>query len=131
MGLTSWAGDVPRRADITVAKNYLDPDEIEALNRIVTAYLEFAELHAMSRRPMYMADWIAKLDDFLRLSDREILRHAGKVSHDAAAEQATREFDRFEAQRRTLPSPVERHFEAAVHEMKQLEKVRPRKGQRP
>ena len=84
MGLTSWSGERPRKADAIVAKNYLSPGELEALNRIVTAYLEFAELQALDRKPMYMADWIRKLDDFLRLSDREILTHAGKVSHDDA-----------------------------------------------
>lgn len=91
MGLTSWAGAVPRKTDVAIAKNYLAVEEIERLNRIVNAYLEFAELQAMDRRPMYMADWIAKLDDFLRLSDREVLRDAGKVSHDDAAAKAALE----------------------------------------
>lgn len=76
---------------MAIAKNYLAVEEIERLNRIVNAYLEFAELQAMDRRPMYMADWIAKLDDFLRLSDREVLRDAGKVSHDDAAAKAALE----------------------------------------
>ncbi len=73
MGLTSWSGDRPRKTDVGIAKNYLNQEEIEALNLIVSAYLDFAELQARSRRPMHMADWIAKLDDFLRLSDRDIL----------------------------------------------------------
>ena len=84
MGLTSWTGEVPRKAEAAIAKNYLAADELEALNRIVNAYLEFAELQALNRKPMYMGDWVAKLDDFLRLSERKILRHAGKVSHDDA-----------------------------------------------
>src|SRR5690606_16546169 len=84
MGLTSWSGGRVRKTDVGVAKNYLRADEIEALNRIVNAYLEFAELQALNRKPMYMAEWIRKLDDFLRLSDREILTHSGKVSHDDA-----------------------------------------------
>jgi hypothetical protein len=83
MGLTTWknapAGLV-RKEDISIAKNYLNEQELEALNRIVTAYLEFAELQAMNRKPMHMADWKSKLNDFLRLSDREILTHAGTVS---------------------------------------------------
>ena len=87
MGLTSWknapAGPV-RKADICIAKNYLGAEEIDALNRIVTAYLEFAELQAKSKRPMHMRDWIVKLDAFLSLSDREILTHAGKISHELA-----------------------------------------------
>jgi hypothetical protein len=85
MGLSTWTGAVPRKSDVTVARNYLVADELDALNRIVSAYLEFAELQALDRRPMHMADWIAKLDDFLRLGEREILEHAGTVSHEVAA----------------------------------------------
>ncbi len=81
MGLTSWTGAAPRKTDVAIAKNYLGAEELDALNKIVTAYLEFAEVQALNRRPMYMADWIAKLDDFLRLSERDVLAHAGKVSH--------------------------------------------------
>ena len=100
------------------------------LNRIVTAYLEFAELQAMNRKPMYMADWIAKLNDFLRLSERKILQHAGTVSHGDAVAKAELEFDRYAAQRAALPSPVERHFEEAIRAVKKLESKRPsgRKG---
>jgi len=83
MGLTSWAGDALRKIDVAIAKNYLDAGELETLNRIVNAYLEFAELQALARKPMYMANWITKLDDFLRLSERQILQHAGKVTHEA------------------------------------------------
>jgi hypothetical protein len=124
MGLTTWAGEVPRKADVAVAKNYLGPEELEALNRIVTAYLELAELQAMNRKPMYMADWIAKLDDFLKLSDREILRHAGRVSHDDAVAKAELEYGRFAGARAALPDPVEQHFEEAVRDVKQLENAR-------
>ncbi|MFI5298776.1 MAG: virulence RhuM family protein [Polyangiales bacterium] len=125
MGLTAWTGDVPRRADAVVAKNYLAEDELNALNRIVNAYLEFAELQALNRKPMYMSDWISKLDDFLRLTEREVLDHAGKVSHDAATAKAGAEYDRFAAARGVLPSPIERDFERAVRDVKRLEKVRP------
>ncbi|MBI5536040.1 MAG: virulence RhuM family protein [Deltaproteobacteria bacterium] len=124
MGLTSWSGDVPRKADVGVAKNYLAHDEIEVLNRIVNFYLEFAELQAMRRKPMYMVDWITKLDDFLRLSEREILDHAGKVTHDEAVAKAELEYERFAAARMALPSPVERHFEEAARDVKQLEQKR-------
>jgi hypothetical protein len=91
MGLTTWTGNRPRRTDTGVAKNYLNRDEIETLNLIVSAYLDFAELQARSRKPMAMRDWIAKLDDFLRLSDRELLTHAGSISHDAALAKAQSE----------------------------------------
>jgi len=91
LGLTAWknapAGPV-RKADVTIAKNYLSHDEIDALNQIVSAYLEFAELQAKGRRPMHMADLIAKLDDFLKLSERDILTHLGKVSHQEAEDHA-------------------------------------------
>ena len=87
-------------------------------------YLDFAELQALNRRPMYMRDWIAKLDDFLRVSEREILTHAGKVSHDTAIEKARAEFEKFRRLHADDPSPVERHFVEAVRELKQLESMK-------
>jgi len=101
-GLTAWNGAKVRKADVTIAKNYLSEKELDALNRIVTVYLEFAELQALDRKPMYMRDWIAKLDDFLRLSGRSILKHAGKISAEEAAQKAELEFDKFEVKRRAL-----------------------------
>jgi hypothetical protein len=121
MGLTTWDGDRPRKSDVSIAKNYLQQDEIEALNRIVSAYLEFAELQALNRKPMSMIDWITKLDDFLRLSDREILTHAGKISHDAAKEKAEAEFVRFKAQQAVLPQPVDEHFAQSLDELKRIQ----------
>jgi hypothetical protein len=120
MGLTAWTGDQPRRCDIAVAKNYLVREELEALNLIVSFYLDFAELQARSRKPMYMSDWIAKLDDFLRLSERDILTHAGAISHDDALAKAELEYERWRAQQAALPSPVEEHFDKAVKEVKRL-----------
>jgi hypothetical protein len=103
MGLTTWknapAGPV-RKGDVAIAKNYLAQEEIEALHLIVSAYLDFAELQARSHRPMHMADWIAKLDDFIRLSDREILDHAGRVSHQQAEQHAHAQYEQYERQRR-------------------------------
>jgi hypothetical protein len=127
MGLTSWTGEVLRKADVTIAKNYLGANELEALNRIVTAYLEFAELQALARKPMYMAGWIAKLDNFLHLSERQILKHAGRVTHDDAVAKAELEYDRFAAARSALPSPAEKHFEDAVAAVKQLDGQRRRR----
>ncbi len=121
MGLTSWGGDRPRKTDVAIAKNYLNVEEIGALNRIVTAYLEFADLQAMNRRPMYMADWIAKLDDFLRLSDRDILTHAGKISHEQAVEKAEIEFEKYHQAQAALPQPVDQHFEQTLDELKRIE----------
>jgi hypothetical protein len=122
MGLTSWSGDKPRKTDVSIAKNYLQADEIEALNRIVTAYLEFAELQALNRNPMTMTDWIAKLDDFLKLSDRDILSHAGKISHEQAKEKAEAEYGLYQQQQAALPQPVDKHFDQSLDELKQIEK---------
>ena len=80
MGFTNWVGARIRKSEVSVAKNYLNPDELDLLNRIVTAYLEFAELQALNRRPMYMQDWIQQLDMFLTMSGRDLLDHAGKIS---------------------------------------------------
>jgi hypothetical protein len=126
MGLSTWSGSALRKTDVGVAKNYLAGDELEALNRIVSAYLEFAQLQALGRRPMHMADWIAKLDEYLRLSDREVLDNAGGVSHEAAVARAQAEYDRFARQRAELSSQVERDFEASVQAVKQIETRRPR-----
>ena len=84
-----------RKDDVSIAKNYLNADELEALNRIVNAYLEFAELQAMNRKPMTMRDWITKLDDFLKLSGRELLDHAGTISAEDAKIKAEIEYHRY------------------------------------
>jgi hypothetical protein len=127
MGLTSWTGaergKAPVRADAGIAKNYLRHDELEPLNRIVTAYLEFAEVQAMRRRPMAMADWIAKLDDFLALSDREVLDHAGRVSQEQAKVKAEAEYEKFHRARINAESEVERAFAAASKRIEQTAKA--------
>lgn len=122
MGLTSWQGGKPRKDDIVIAKNYLNEKELNLLNRIVTAYLEFAELQALEHKPMYMKDWIAKLDDFLKLSGRQLLTHAGKISHDEAVTKALAEFHKYRQSHLNDASPVERHFIEAVKEVKAIEK---------
>ena len=124
MGMTNWVGTKPSRDEAVVAKNYLTPEELDVLNRIVAAYLEFAELQALNRKPMYMKDWIVKLEDYLRLSDRDILTHVGTVSHEEAVRKAELEFEKYRQQQLALPSPVEKDFEAAV---KKLPKPRPKK----
>ncbi len=122
MGLTSWSGEKPRKTDVAIAKNYLQAEEIEALNRIVTAYLEFAELQALGRNPMTMEGWIAKLDDFLKISDRDILSHAGRMSHEQAKEKAESQYDAYRQQQASLPKPVDEHFEQSLEELKRIEK---------
>jgi hypothetical protein len=120
MGLSTWRGPRPRKEDVGVAKTYLREDELRALNLIVSAYLDFAELQALSRRTMYMLDWIRKLDDFLKLTDREILTHAGKVSHDQALDRAAEEFKKYRASTANDPTAVDRDFVAAVDELKKV-----------
>src|SRR3989304_50585 len=122
MGLTSWQGSKPRKDDVAIAKNYLNEKELEILNRIVSALLCFCELQALEHKPMYMKDWIAKLDDFLKLSGRELLTHAGKISHDEAVTKALVEFHKFKQTHLNDASPVERHFIEAVNEVKGIEK---------
>lgn len=99
MGLTHWRGDKVRKQDVTVAKNYLNEDELRALNNLVEQYLIFAEGQAMRRIPMTMQDWVKKLDGFMTLNDRDILDHAGRVSHQMAKELAEGEYDKFHQQR--------------------------------
>jgi len=130
MGLTSWTGAKPSRADIEIAKNYLSARELDTLNRIVSIYLDFAELQALNRKPMYMKEWIAKLDDFLKAGEREILHHAGAVSHEQALGKAQKEYEKFRKKIAESPSRVERHFQQAVKELKQLEKQMPPKAKK-
>ncbi len=108
MGMTSWDGASPKKTDAVVAKNYLNAEELDALNRVVAAYLEFAELQALTRKPMSMAAWIAKLDDFLRLSDRNNLDHAGAVSHQAMLDKVDEEYQRYQKKQRDELSQVEK-----------------------
>jgi len=101
MGLTSWKGMKVRRTDVTVAKNYLTADEISELNRIVVMYLDYAEDQARRRRPLYMRDWRARLDAFLKFNEREILEHGGKVSMEVAQALALDEYEKFNKRRLT------------------------------
>ncbi|MEO5829744.1 MAG: RhuM family protein, partial [Rhodanobacter sp.] len=118
MGLTSWAGADKgtrvRKADIGIAKNYLNAEELDTLNRMVTAYIEVAELQAQARQPMTMRDWAVELDNFLRMTRKDILTHAGKVSAEAALAKAQQAYAQYQQQTRNLPSPVESDFEAAI-----------------
>ena len=122
MGLTSWRGAMPTKHEAEIAKNYLSEEEVDMLNRIVNLYLDFAELQAKSHVPMYMKDWIQKLDDFLKLSGKELLNHAGSVSAEVAKLKANEEYDKFRERTQYQLSPVEIHFlEAFEAERKRLE----------
>ena len=110
MGLTTWSGAMPSKPEAEIAKNYLTHEEIKSLNRIVSLYLDFAEMQAEEHRPMYMKDWINILDDFLRISRKDILTHAGKISAKLAKEKADHEYDKFKERTKNDLSPVEIHF---------------------
>lgn len=110
MGMTSFDGKSLRKADVSIAKNYLQEEEIKILNRLVTAYLEFAELQAIRQRPMYMKDWIGKLDDFIGMSGSELLNNAGKISHEEAKIKAELEYKKYKEQSKDQLTKVERDF---------------------
>lgn len=110
IGLTSWRGAIPTKHEAEIAKNYLSEEEVDMLNRIVNLYLDFAELQAKSHVPMYMKDWIQKLDDFLKLSGKELLNHAGSVFSEVAKLKANEEYDKFRERTQYQLSPVEIHF---------------------
>lgn len=121
MGLTTWRGAMPTKHEAEIAKNYLSEEEVDMLNRIVNLYLDFAELQAKSHVPMYMKDWIQKLDDFLKLSGKELLNHAGSVSAEVAKLKANEEYEKFRERTQYQLSPVEIHFlEAFEAERKRL-----------
>ena len=125
MGLTTWKnaphGPI-RRADVTVAKNYLGEEEIRELNRIVSMYLDYAEDQARRRKPMHMAGWVAKLDAFLQFNERNILTHAGAVSHELAEEHAHAQFEKHDAERRRLEAAQPTSdFDRAFEDVKRLE----------
>jgi hypothetical protein len=122
MGMMTWAGDKPRKTDAEIAKNYLSEKELDILNRIVSMYLDFAELQALSRKPMHMQDWIEKLDEFLTISGRDILTHAGTISHAEALKKAHDEYEQFIMECLKEPSQADRQFWEAVTKLKKIEK---------
>lgn len=131
MGLTSWKGATVRKADVTVAKNYLNEQELSELNRVVTMYLDYAEDQARRHRPLYMRDWREKLDAFLKFNERDLLEHAGKVSMEVAQALALQEYEKFSVRR--LAEEAEAEALADDAELKRLEakiEKKKRKGKR-
>jgi hypothetical protein len=123
MGLaTTRPSRIIRREDVSVAKNYLNEEELQTLNRIVNLYIEFAELQALDRKPMTMRNWIEKLDEFLKISGRELLNHAGKISAETARAKAEKEYDRYRALADAQPRPVDADFERAAKQLQKLPK---------
>tara|TARA_R110001632_G_scaffold55094_2_gene134898 strand:- start:1795 stop:2796 length:1002 start_codon:yes stop_codon:yes gene_type:complete len=115
MGLTTWRGENIRKTDVSIAKNYLKEDELSALNNLVEQYLIFAQGQAQRRVPMYMNNWIEKLNGFLTLNDREILNNAGSVSHELGKENAEREYKRFKESNQKTIGDVD--FEKAIRKI--------------
>lgn len=114
MGLSNWRGSKVRKQDVSIAKNYLSEQELLALNNLVEQYLVFAEGQAMRKIPMYMKDWIAKLDGFLSLNDRDILKHAGKISHEIAIQHAEKQYEEFNLKRVKKQDELESDFDRSV-----------------
>ena len=123
MGLTTFSGSKPKKTEIGIAKNYLTEQELKELNAITSAYLDFAELQALRRKTMTMKDWIAKLDDFLRMSESEVLDNAGQISHEMAMEKASGEYVKYKALTVDELSVVEKDFlESVKTTQKKLER---------
>jgi hypothetical protein len=110
LGLTNFKGLRPTKLEAEIAKNYLNEEELNILNRIVVAYLELAELQALNRIPMYMKDWVHRLDEFLKITGKDILQHAGSISHVQAMEKAEREYELYREATLNELSEVEKHF---------------------
>lgn len=119
MGLRTFKGDFPVLADVKIAKNYLDEKELKILNNLVSGYFDIAEIAALEHRPMYMKDYIAQLDAVLSSGGREILTHAGKVSHEEAMEKAENEYRKFQVQNL---SPVEKAYLETIKNVEQMAK---------
>ena len=125
MGLTAFKGKKPTKQEIGVAKNYLSEEELAILNRLVSAYLDIAEINAMQRTPMYMKDWIEVLDGFTKMSRQEVLTHAGKISAELAQQKALTEYNTYKSKSEDELSEVEKQFIASIEQAeKQLKKLK-------
>ncbi len=118
MGLTSWKGDKVRKSDVTIAKNYLNEEEIKSLNRIVTMYLDYAEDQAKLHRQVFMRDWRMKLDAFLQFNEREILDNAGAIAKSVADALAIEQYEQFHSHR--LQAEAEKENLAEDRELKAI-----------
>ena len=124
MGLTSWAGKEIKKTDVEIAKNYLSDTELDALNKIVTAYLDIAEVRALNHEPMYMKDWLETIDDYLKMTRREILTTAGRISHQEALDKAHEEYKKYKAKEADRLSLVEKHFLESIGELNKINELK-------
>ncbi|MEK7189786.1 MAG: virulence RhuM family protein, partial [Patescibacteria group bacterium] len=120
IGLTNFRGSKPTKEEVVIAKNYLSEQELLVLNNLVEQYLVFAEGQAMQRIPMYMKDWIERLHEFLQINRKDILKDAGKISHELAKELAEKEYDRYYKKSLKAPSRADRDFEAFANKAVKL-----------
>lgn len=122
MGLTSWSGEEIKRSDVEIAKNYLNEQELDALNKIVTAYLDIAEVHALNQEPMYMQDWLETIDDYLKMTRRNILETKGTVTHKQALDRAHSEYEKYKMKQENILSPVETAFLESIEQLNDVKK---------
>ncbi|MCF8253470.1 MAG: virulence RhuM family protein [Bacteroidia bacterium] len=128
LGLTHIKGSKPTKQETEIAKNYLNENELNVLNRMVTAYLELAELQALNRKPMYMKDWIERLDDFVKMTGNNILHNAGTVSHTQALNKANAEYEKYKEKTKNELSEGEKHFVKQIENTaKKLNPKKPKK----
>ena len=120
MGLTSWSHETIRRSDVEIAKNYLTQQELDALNKIVTAYLDIAEVHALNQEPMYMKDWLETIDDYLKMTRRDILTDNGQITHKQALDKARSEYDKYKVLLDNTLSPVEQDFIESINALENI-----------
>lgn len=114
MGMTSFKANKPSRKEISIAKNYLTEAELAVLNRLVSAYLDIAEINAMQQRPMYMKEWMEVLDGFIIMSRQDVLTSAGKISAELAQKKALTEYDNYKRKSADELSEVEKQFIASI-----------------
>lgn len=126
MGLTTFKGKKPTKQEIGVAKNYLSEEELAVLNRLVSAYLDIAEVNAMQRKPMYMKDWIEVLDGFISMSRQDVLTHAGNISAEIAQQRALTEYEGYQSKAEDELSEVEKQFIASIEQAsKKIKELKP------
>ena len=127
MGLTTFKGRKPTKHEVSVAKNYLNEEELAVLNRVVSAYLDIAEINAMQRKPMYMKEWIEVLDGFIKMSRQDVLTHAGRISAEIAQRKALAEYESYKSKSEIELSEVEKQFIASIEQAKKKLKGRNKK----
>ena len=120
MGLTNFSGNYPTLIDAIIAKNYLTDKELDILNRIVSMYLDYAELQAIEERTMTMEDWIKELNYFLTMNRKDILKDAGKISHEDAMDHAKEEYNKYKERISLKPSDVELHYLESINNFKKI-----------